>query len=73
MKNEKSISLNQKKYLARRDAERDAEEEQEKHLDEQQGAGDREIFEDNFQNNEIVDITLDYLKELANNKVARVR
>jgi carboxyl-terminal processing protease len=73
LKNEKSISLNEEKYLARRDTERDAEEEQEKHLDEQQGAAEHEVFEDNFQNKEIVDITLDYLKELANNKVARAR
>ena len=72
LKDEKSIPLNEEKYLARRDTERDAEEEEEKHLDDQ-GAEEREIFEDDFQNNEIVDITLDYLKELANNKVARVR
>jgi carboxyl-terminal processing protease len=73
LKDEKSISLNEEKYLARRDTERDAEEEQEKHLEEQQGAAEREIFEDDFQNNEIIDITLEYLKELANNKVARAR
>lgn len=73
LKAEKAVSLNEEKFLARRDAERDAEEEQEKHLEEQQGAGERQIFEDNFQNNEVVDITLDYLKELADNKVARVR
>ncbi|MBP88198.1 MAG: tail-specific protease [Planctomycetaceae bacterium] len=73
LKDEKSISLNEEKYLARRDTERDAEEEQEKQLEEQQGAVEREIFEDNFQNNEVIDITLDYLKELANNKVARAR
>ncbi len=71
MKDEKTISLNEEKYRARRDAERDAEDEEEKHFDEQQGNKEREIFEDDFYNKEIVNITLDYLKELANNKVAR--
>lgn len=72
-KDEKSISLNAEKYLARRDAEKEAEEEQEKQFEDQQGRGEREIFEENFQNDEVIAITLDYLKELANNKVARVR
>jgi carboxyl-terminal processing protease len=70
-KDEKSIPLNEEKYFARREAEKDAQDEEEKHFEEQQG-GEREIFADGFYNREIVDITLDYLKELANNKVARV-
>ena len=73
MKDEKTISLNEEKYRARREAERDAEKEEEKHFDDQQGNKDREIFADDFYNKEIVNITLDYLNELANNKVARVR
>lgn len=73
MKDEKTISLNEEKYSARRAAERDAEKEEEKHFDEQQGNKEREIFADDFYNKEIVNITLDYLKELENNKVARAR
>jgi carboxyl-terminal processing protease len=73
MKDEKAISLNEEKYRARRAAERDAEEEEEKHFDDQQGNKEREIFADDFYNKEIVNITLDYLKELANDKVARVQ
>jgi carboxyl-terminal processing protease len=83
MKDEKSISLNEEKYKARRAAERDAEEEQEKHLgvkrideqqdDNQEDNTEHEIFADDFYNKEIVDITLDYLVELDKNKVARVR
>ncbi|HRX79613.1 MAG TPA: carboxy terminal-processing peptidase [Pirellulaceae bacterium] len=73
MKDEKTISLNEEKYLARRAAERDAEKEEEKHFEDQQGNKEREIFADDFYNKEIVNITLDYLKELENNKVARVR
>lgn len=73
LKDEKTISLNEEKYRARREAERDAEEEEEKHFEEQQGNKEREIFADDFYNKEIVNITLDYLTELANNKVARVR
>ncbi|MEO8498561.1 MAG: carboxy terminal-processing peptidase, partial [Planctomycetota bacterium] len=73
LKEEKTISLNEEKYRARREAERDAEKEEEKHFEEQQGNKEREIFADDFYNKEVVNITLDYLKELANNKVARVR
>jgi len=73
MKDEKTISLNEEKYRARRDAERDAEKEEEKHFEDQQGNKEREIFADDFYNKEIVNITLDYLAELANNKVARVQ
>jgi len=71
LKDEKAIPLNEAKYKARRDAEKTAEEEEEKHFEEQQGAGQREIFKDDFYNREVVDITVDYLQELANNKVAR--
>ena len=73
LKDEKVISLNEEKYRARRVAERNAEEDEEKHFDEQQGNKELEIFADDFYNKEIVNITLDYLKELANNKVARAR
>ncbi|HUG68777.1 MAG TPA: carboxy terminal-processing peptidase [Pirellulaceae bacterium] len=73
MKDEKTISLNEEKYRARRAAEREAEKEEEKHFDDQQGNQEREIFADDFYNKEIVNISLDYLKELANDKVARVQ
>lgn len=71
LKDEKAIPLQEAKYKARRDAEKVAEAEEEKHLEERQGAGQREVFKDDFYNREVVDITLDYLEELANNKVAR--
>jgi carboxyl-terminal processing protease len=70
LKDEKVISLNEEKYIARRDAERDAEEEEEKHLEEQVGAVENEVFADDFYNREIMSITIDYITELANNKVA---
>ena len=73
MKDENTISLNEEKLRARREAERDAEKEEEKHFEDQQGNKERDIFPDDFYNKEIVNITLDYLKELANNKVARVQ
>ena len=72
LKDEKSIPLNEDKYFARRDAERDAEDEEEKQFEDQQGNGEREVFADDFYNREVIEITLDYLKELPNDKVASV-
>jgi len=71
LKDEKMIPLNEAKYLARREAERDAEEEEEKQFGDQSGDEKRKIFADDFYDREVVDITLDYLKELATNKIAR--
>jgi carboxyl-terminal processing protease len=71
LKDEKSISLNEAEYKARREAERDAEEEEEKHFDESEQKD--EVFRDDFYNREVIEITVEYLKELANNQVARAR
>ena len=68
---EKSIPLNEEEYLARREAEKEAEEEDERLFDEQAGQKE-EVFIDDFYNREVVDITLDYLKNLWNNKLASV-
>jgi len=70
-KEEKTVPLHEEKYLARREAERDAEEEEEKQFEDQVGSDD-EVFADDFYNREIVEITLDYLSELAGNKVAHI-
>ena len=71
LKDEKSISLNEAEYKARREAERDAEEEEEKHFDESQQKD--EVFRDDFYNREVIEITLEYVKEVANNQLARAR
>ncbi len=70
-KDEKTIPLNEEKFLARRQAERDAEEEEEKQFQEH-GAEDEEVFVDDYYNQEVIAISLDYLKELAENRVAGV-
>ena len=70
IKDAKTIPLNEKKYLARRDSERDAEKEEEKHLDESATNKDV-VFHDDFYEKEVINVTLDYLAELQKNKVAR--
>jgi len=69
-KDEKTISLNEKEFLARRESDRDAEKEEEKQFDESAEKSD-EIFADDFYNKEVAAIALDYLRELANKTVAR--
>jgi len=69
-KEEKTISLNEKKFLARRESDRDAEKEEEKQFDESSEKVD-EVFADDFYNKEVTEITLDYLRELADNRVAK--
>jgi carboxyl-terminal processing protease len=69
-KDEKSISLNEKKFLARRESDRDAEKEEEKQFDDSSNEDDV-VFADDFYNQEVIAITLDYLIELAENRVAR--
>jgi carboxyl-terminal processing protease len=66
---EKAIPLNETKYLARREAERDAEEEEEKRL-EGQTHERPEVFADDFYNREVLSITLDYYLELAKGGLA---
>ncbi len=68
-RDEKAIPLNEAKYMARRQAEQDAEEEEEKHLDGQSGS-DEEIFADDFYNREVLAIALDYYVELAKGGLA---
>ncbi|MAD79554.1 MAG: carboxy terminal-processing peptidase [Pirellulaceae bacterium] len=69
-KDEKSISLNEKEFLARRESDRDAEKEEEKQFDESSEKDDK-VFSDDFYNKEVTAITLDYLRELADNRVAQ--
>ncbi len=69
-KDEKSISLNEKKFMARRESDRDAEKEEEKQFEESSDK-DEKVFADDFYNKEVTDITLDYLFLLAENRVAR--
>jgi carboxyl-terminal processing protease len=63
-KDEDRVPLNEKKFMARRETEKDAEEEEAKQFEEQT-AGSDEVFKDDFYNREIVEITIDYIKELA--------
>jgi carboxyl-terminal processing protease len=71
IKDSKSIPLNEQKYLARRDSERDAEKEEEKQLDETAASKDT-VFRDDYYDQEVVNITLDYLYELQKGKIAKV-
>ncbi|MDP6720613.1 MAG: hypothetical protein QGF59_18265, partial [Pirellulaceae bacterium] len=59
-----------KEFLARRESDRDAEKEEEKQFDESSEKDDK-VFSDDFYNKEVTAITLDYLRELADNRVAQ--
>ncbi len=65
----KTVTLNEEKYFAQR-AELDADKEDEKQFEEQNGAS-HEVFRRNYYNNEVLAITLDYLKALENHKIAQ--
>jgi carboxyl-terminal processing protease len=70
-KTKKEVPLNEAKFLARR-AELDAEAEDEKTFEEQaNGHGDNEVFKRTFYNNEALSITVDYLRLLGKDKVAK--
>ena len=70
-KAKKEVPLNEQKFLARR-AELDADEEEEKTFEDQaNGDGDDEVFKRNYYNNEVLTITLDYLRLLGKDKVAQ--
>jgi carboxyl-terminal processing protease len=70
-KAKKEVPLSEQKYMARR-AELDADDAEEKAFEEQAGGhGDGEVFKRNFYNNEILAITLDYLRLLGKDKVAQ--
>lgn len=70
-KDAKTVPLNEQKYLARRDSERTAEKEEEKHLEESASPKKDEVFKDDFYDKEVISITLDYLSELQKSKVAK--
>ena len=67
-KAKKEIPLNEKKFLARR-AEFDAQESEEKTLDEHE-RGATEVYKRDYYGNEVLSITLDYLRLLGKDKVA---
>ena len=67
---EKAIPLNETKYMARREAEKDAEEEEEKQFDESSTV--KEVFADDFYNREVLSIAIDYLTELVKGRVAQL-
>jgi carboxyl-terminal processing protease len=70
-KAKKEVPLNEQKFMARR-AELDADKEEEKTFEHQaNGDGDDKIFKRNYYNNEVLNITLDYLKLLGKDKVAQ--
>jgi carboxyl-terminal processing protease len=71
IKDAKTVPLNEQKYLARRDSERNAEKEEEKHLEDPAAAKKDDIFRDDFYDKEVINITLDYLAELQKSKVAQ--
>lgn len=71
IKDAKTIPLNEQKYLARRDSERDAEKEEEKHLEDNPMNKDV-VFHDDFYEKEVINVTLDYLAELRKYNIARL-
>jgi carboxyl-terminal processing protease len=70
-KNRKTVTLNEAKFFAQR-AELDADKEDEKQFEEQNGSSDK-VVKRNYYFNEVLAITLDYLNALETNKIARVR
>jgi len=70
-KAKKEVPLNDKKFTARRE-EFDAEKEEEKTFDEH-AQGTTEVFKRDYYGNEVLAITLDYLRELSKEKVANAR
>jgi carboxyl-terminal processing protease len=70
-KAKKEVPLNEKKFTARRE-EFDSEKEEEKTFDEH-AQGTTEVFKRDFYGNEVLAITLDYLRELNKEKVANAR
>lgn len=70
-KAKKEVPLNDKKFTARRE-EFDSEKEEEKTFDEH-SQGTTEVYKRDFYGNEVLAITLDYLRELGKEKVANAR
>lgn len=70
-KAKKEVPLNEEKFMARR-AELDADDKEEKTFEEQvNGPGGEEVFKRDFYNNEVLSITLDYVRLLGKDKVAK--
>lgn len=70
-KAKKEVPLNEEKYMARR-AELDKDDAEEKTFEEQvNGHGGSEVFKRDAYNNEVLAITLDYLRLLGKDKVAQ--
>jgi carboxyl-terminal processing protease len=69
-KTKKEVPLNEEKFLARR-AELDSEKEEEKLFEDQQNGGADEVVKRDFYFNEVMAVTLDYLRLLGKDKVAR--
>jgi len=69
-KTKKEVPLNEEKFLARR-AELDSEKEEEKLFEDQQNGGADEVVKRDFYFNEVMSVTLDYLRLLGKDKVAR--
>jgi carboxyl-terminal processing protease len=67
-KAKKEVPLNEKKFIARRE-EFDADKEEEKTFDENE-RGSPEVFKRDYYGNEVLAITLDYLRLLGKDKVA---
>lgn len=71
-KDRKSVTLNEAKFFQER-AELDAEKSDEKQFKEQQTKPHDQVFESNFYNDEVLDISVDYLQLLAKTPVAQAR
>jgi carboxyl-terminal processing protease len=69
-KERKSISLQEEKFFAEREALEDEEEKLREGLVDDGGDEDDPIFERNYYNNETLDITLDYVKLLSGGRLA---
>ena len=65
----KAVTINEEKFVAER-KELDKDKEEEEQIKDQTDAAD-EIFEPNYYNDELIDITLDYVRLLAENKIAK--
>jgi carboxyl-terminal processing protease len=69
-KAKKEVPLNEEKFMARR-AELDSDKEEEKTFDHQANGNETEVVKRDYYFNEVLNITLDYLKLLGKDKVAR--
>jgi carboxyl-terminal processing protease len=69
-KAKKEVPLNEQKFMARR-AELDADREEEKTFEHQANGGGEQVFKRDHYNNEVLSITLDYLRLLGKDKVAK--